>query len=318
MQKFLKRITVVILAIAILVIVGIIGFVYLAPGTATRFFVGLERSRAGLVHKAIELPDGTRYVYLEGGQGEPLMLLHGFGGNKDNFARVARFLTGHYRVIIPDHIGFGESAHPQDADYSPTEQAKRLKALALALEIKNLHFGGNSMGGQIALSYAALYPTEVKSLWLIDTAGIWSVPDNEIRNTILETGENPLLVRNEAEFLVLFDRVMSERPFVPRPVLNVLAQERIGNYELEKRIFQQFATDSIEERISGLAMPTLIVWGDEDQLINVATADVLHKLMPNSQVTIMKGIGHVPMLERPQQSAEDYLQFRAGMTLRLP
>ncbi|MEO7658030.1 MAG: alpha/beta hydrolase [Pyrinomonadaceae bacterium] len=313
-KKLLLSILAVLITASVLFVGAAFGFVYLAPDTATRFLIGVDRWRSGLVRKEIKLSDGTQYVYLEGGQGEPLILLHGFGGNKDNFARVSRFLTGQYRVIIPDHIGFGESAHPRDADYSPTAQAERLNAFAFGLNLKNPHLGGNSMGGQIALSYVALYPTEVKSLWLLDTAGIWSAPESEIRKTILETGENPLLVRNVDEFLNLFDRVMSEPPFVPGPILNVMAQERIRNYELEERIFGQIAADSIEERVRGLATPTLIVWGDEDRLINVATADVLHKLMPNSQVIIMKGIGHVPMLERPQQSAEDYLRFRAAMT----
>jgi pimeloyl-ACP methyl ester carboxylesterase len=263
------------------------------------------------VRKEIDLPDGLHFVYLEGGQGEPLMLLHGFGGNKDSFTRVARFLTPHFRVIVPDHIGFGESDHPQDADYSPTAQAGRLHALAQALGIKSLNVGGNSMGGQIALTYAALYPDEVRSLWLLAPAGVWSAPESEVRKIILETGQNPLLVRNEDEFRQIFGMVMNEPPFVPTPILNVLAKERIRNFALEERIFKQLVAESVEERISGLKTPSLIVWGDGDRLINVATADILHRLLSNSQVVIMPNVGHVPMIERPRQSAEDYLRFRA-------
>src|SRR5882724_5640851 len=112
-----------------------VGFVYLAPERATRWAIDAERKRAGLARKQIDLPGGLHYVYLEGGQGEPLLLLHGFGADKDNFTRVARFLTPHYRVIAPDHIGFGESAHPQDADYAPIAQAERVRELARALGI---------------------------------------------------------------------------------------------------------------------------------------------------------------------------------------
>jgi pimeloyl-ACP methyl ester carboxylesterase len=295
------------------IVVTALGFVYLAPETATRVVINVERQRAGLIRKEIDLPDGLRYTYLDGGQGEPLMLLHGFGGNKDNFTRVARFLTSRYRVIVPDHIGFGESAHPQDADYSPITQADRLHALTQALGIQSVHVGGNSMGGQIAMTYAALYPDEVKSLWLLDPAGVWSAPESELRKIIRETNHNPLLVRNEDEFAQIFVMVMNEPPFVPRPILNVLAKERIRNYVLEERIFRQLVADSVEDRVSGLKTPSLIVWGDSDRLINVATADILHKLLPNSQVVIMPGIGHVPMIERPRQSAEDYLRFRASL-----
>ena len=312
-MKLVKRIFAFVVIAAVLFVVGAVGFVYLAPASATRLFLTLERRQAGLERKEIDLPDGTHYVYLEGGQGEPLMLLHGFGANKDSFDRVAKFLTPKYRVIVPDHIGFGESAHPPDADYSPAAQAGRLHALAKALGVTDVHIGGSSMGGQIAMSYAVQFRSEVKSLWLIDTAGIWSAPASELRKTIEETGKNPLLIRTEEEFAGLFPWVMAEPPFIPRPIMNVLAQERIRNFDLEQRIFVQIAGDSMEERVRGMETPTLIVWGDKDRTINVATAEVLRALLPRSQVIIMPGIGHVPVIERPQQSADDYLRFRAEL-----
>ena len=276
--------------------------------------LGSERQRADLVRKEIVLPDGLRYVYLEGGQGEPLMLLHGFGGNKDNFTRAAQYLTPHYRVIVPDHIGFGESAKPAQADYTPAAQAERLRRFAQALGMRNLHLGGNSMGGQIALAYAARYPAEVDSLWLLNPAGVWSAPRSELADIVLGSGRNPLIVRSEDDFAYTFDFVMSDPPFVPRPILNVLAQERIRNADLEERIFVKVATDSIEQRVTGLSTPALIVWGDQDRVIHVGTAEILHKLMPGSRVIVMPGVGHLPMIERPKQSARDYLRFRSSLS----
>ncbi len=266
--------------------------------------------RSGLTRKEINLPNGIHYVYLEGGKGEPLILLHGFGANKDNFTRVARFLTPHYRVIIPDNLGFGESGHPHDADYSSSAQAARIRALAQALGITKVHLGGSSMGGQISMMYAFYYPDEVKSLWLIDPGGIWSAPKSEFYELITKTGENPLMARNEDEFAKIFAFVMADPPFIPRPMLNVMAQERIRNYDLEKRIMKEISSDSAEKYVTGLTTPTLIVWGDKDRVINPATAEILHKMMPASEVIMMKGLGHLPMLEEPRQSAEDYLKFR--------
>jgi len=299
-------------ALAILVIAAV-GFLYLAPEKATRLVVNLERDHAGLERKEITTPDGLHWVYLEGGKGTPLLLVHGFGANKDNFTRAAKYLVPHYHVIIPDLIGFGESDHPQQADYSPNAQAERLRVFAKALGIDNVHIGGNSMGGEIALCYAALHPKEVKSLWLLDPGGIWSAPASEVRKTIEQTGHNPLLVKTPDEFASLIHLAMSKPPFIPRPILNVMAQEPIRNYALSRRVFNQIVGDSIEKRVKGLAMPTLIVWGKEDRVINVATADILHKLMPNSKVLLMDGVGHAPMLEVSERSAEDYLQFRKSL-----
>ena len=97
-MKIVKRLLVAVL----LLIVLLVGWVYLAPESVVRAVFGLERQRSGLVHKEIALPDGLRFVYLEGGGGEPLMLLHGFGGDKDNFTRVARTLTP---ALPRDHSG---------------------------------------------------------------------------------------------------------------------------------------------------------------------------------------------------------------------
>ena len=138
------------------------------------------------------------------------------------------------------------------------------------------------------MSYAALHPTEVASLWLLDPGGVWSAPVSELRKVIAETGQNPLMARNEEEFAQIFAFVMSDPPFIPRPMLNVIAQERINNFGLEKRIFEQIAADSLEARVTGLRTPTLIVWGDQDRAIHVATAEILH-LMPASQVIILPG-----------------------------
>jgi pimeloyl-ACP methyl ester carboxylesterase len=307
------RIVKVVLALIIICILASIGFLYLAPEKATKMALNLERERSGLTRKEINLPGELHYVYLEGGKGESLVLLHRFGDDKDNFTRVARFLTPHYRVIIPDHIGFGESSHPLDANYSAGVQATRIRTLAKALGITKLHLGGNSMGGQISMMYAALYPDEVKSLWLLDPAGIWSAPSNGLREMVAKTGENPLLARSEDEFAKIFAFVMADPPFIPRPMLNVMAKARISNYELEKRILNEIAADSLDKFMVGLKTPTLIVWGDKDRVINPATAEILHKMMPRSKVIIMSGIGHLPMIEQPRKSAEDYLKFRTSL-----
>lgn len=293
---------------------GLIAYIYAFPEKAAQGAVQSERERSGLVRKEITLSDGLQYVYLEAGAGEPLLLLHGFGANKDNFTRIARLLAPQYRLVIPDHIGFGESSHPQDADYAPLAQAERLHALVQALNLGRIHIGGSSMGGQIAATYAAQYPDEVASLWLLDAAGAWSAPPSELAKIVEAGGRNPLLATNEDEFAEIFGFVMSKPPFIPRPILDVFAQERIRNHALEQRIFDQIRGDkSLEQRIAGLQTPTLIVTGDQDRAIHPESVQVFHKLLSNSKVVIMPGIGHLPMLEDVETTARDYLAFRAAL-----
>lgn len=284
-----------------------------APERAVRAALEYERRLAGLERREVALGNGLTTVYLEGGRGAPLLLLHGFGGDKDNFTRVAKYLTPHYRVIVPDQIGFGESSKPPQADYAPRAQAERLRAFARALGLQKLHLGGNSMGGHIALTYAAMYPKEVESLWLLNAAGVWSAPPSELRRKMTETGENPLLVQDEDDFAALVAMLTARPLMIPRPFLDVVAQARIKNYALEERIFKQLAADSVEERIRGLDVPSLVVWGQQDRVLHPGTAGILQMLLIRSEVVMMQGVGHVPMIEEPEKTALDYLQFRAKL-----
>jgi len=291
----------------------IVALIYLAPNAVTRFALNSERKRSNLVRKEIDLPNGLHYAYLEGGQGEPLLLLHGFGGNKDTFVRVSGFLIKDFRVIIPDIIGFGESSHPSQADYSPSSQVEQLRGLLQTLGVGKIHLAGNSMGAQIAMIYSSLYPDEVKSLWLLSPAGIWSAPKTDILRRITETGRNLLIARNTEEFKQVMAIGMRKPPYIPKPMLNVLAQERIQNAELEEHIFQQLLECSVENQVAGIETQTLIIIGDQDRVLSVETIEILGKLLPNSKAIIMQCVGHVPMFEKPQECAKDYLSFMTSM-----
>jgi len=309
-MTFLKRLLQFLFALAVLCFIALCAFIYIEPEKATQMAVDFERQQSGLVRKEITTPDGMHYVYLEGGEGDPLVLLHGFAADKDNFTRTARWLTPHYRVIIPDLVGFGESSAPADIDYSAHAQAGRMQVLAQALGLKRFDVGGNSMGGEIALAWAARHPEAVRSLWLLDTAGIPSAPQSELARIVLSNSGNPLIAHNEDEFAATCEFVMEDPPFIPRPMLDVMAQPRIKSVKLYEKIFDQIAPESVEEDITGLPTPTLIEWGAHDRAIDVRTVDVLANLLPNSEVDILKGIGHLPMVEAPRRSAEDYLRFR--------
>jgi len=161
--------------------------------------------------------------------------------------------------------------------------------------------------------YAALFPAEVKSLWLLAPGGVWSAPASEVRKRIDATGRNPMIVRNEEEFAQLVSGVTAMPLPIPRRFLDVLAQERIRNHELEGHIFKQLAADSVEQRVRGLATPALVVWGAQDRVLHPGSAGILQMLLTKSEVTLMPGVGHLPMLEQPEKSALDYLQFRARL-----
>lgn len=292
-----------------------------APNTlafsTTQKIVQHERSKSALVVKSLTLSSGDKIVYAENANvaGDLLLLIHGFGGNKDNFTRIARQLQG-YHLIIPDLLGFGESSKPMTADYRSEAQATRLHELLQAKGLaSNIHVGGNSMGGAISVAYAAKYPKEVKSLWLIDSAGFWSAGTaKSLEGATLE--DNPLLINKTADFYRLYDFVMSKPPYIPKSVKAVFAQERIANKPLESKILAQIVEDNVEERAKVIAeykIPTLVVWGEEDKVIKPETVTLIKEIIPQSQVIMMPDIGHVPMIEAVKQTAQDYKAFHATL-----
>ena len=292
-----------------------------APNTlavnTTQKIIQYERSKSDLEVKSLTLASGDKMVYAENGNlaGEPLLLIHGFGGNKDNFTRIADKLEG-YHLIIPDLLGFGDSSKPMTADYRADAQATRLHELMQAKGLtSNTHVGGNSMGGAISVAYAAKYPKEVKSLWLVDTAGFWSagVPKS-LEGATLEN--NPLLINSKEDFYKMYDFIMYKPPYIPKSVKAVFAQERINNKALDAKILEQIITDNVEERAKIIAkynIPTLVVWGDKDQVIKPETTKLIKEIIPQAQVIIMNDVGHVPMVEAVKDTANDYKAFRDGL-----
>lgn len=311
MKKWLTRI---LLTITIAVL-GLVGSLQVAPDQMTAFAIDLERSAAGLEKKQLTLPSGETIVYLENDTAqnaqdkkETLVLLHGFGSNKDIFVRAAAKLTDDFHVLIPDQAGFGESTRKLGQDYTSDKQAVRLQQFLASKNISKAHIGGNSMGGHIALAYAAMFPELTKSLWLINPGGFWSVPLPPAMKSFGRE-DHALLVKSADDFKHLYELTMYNPPYVPEAMLEVMAKPSIADRPLHVEISKQLVKDSIESRAATVKVPTLLTWGEEDQLINLKTTETILKLMPQTKLILMKDTGHMPMAENPKQVVNDYVAF---------
>jgi abhydrolase domain-containing protein 6 len=156
-----KKVVVVLGIVATLLIV-----LYLAlPGLLVKWAKESERKAAGLQQKSVRVGDHD-IAYIEGGKGESILMIHGFGANKDNWTRFAKFVTPTYRVTALDLPGFGDSTYLENASYRVADQAKRLDEFAGSVGLKKFHIVGNSMGGYIAARYAIMFPDKVLTLGL--------------------------------------------------------------------------------------------------------------------------------------------------------
>ena len=296
----------------LLVFAGVVGLVAVFPEDATDFAVSIERSRSGLTDGTLVV-DGETWHYLEGGPGDApvILLLHGFGGDKDNWTRFAGTLTDRYRVVAPDLPGFGESARHGDWDYSLPAQRERLEGFVKALNLDQFHIGGNSMGGHLAALYTHQYPDQVRSVALLNNAGIDAPRPSEVGSAIMR-GENPLILTSPEDFDRLLALVAHKQPFIPWPAKDVLARRAFENAAFNNYIFDALIDDrgiGLEPLLPDMRQSALIIWGEHDRVLDVSVIDVMQPLIPQAKVVIMKDTGHVPMLERPKETADHYLEF---------
>lgn len=275
-----------------------------------RAAITAQRNKGGLVERQVKI-DGHEIVYLDGGSGEPLLLLHGFGANKDNWIQIAPLLSPHYRLIIPDLPGFGDSTRDFDRRYSADDQIARLLAFVTALDLGAVHIGGNSMGGYLAGLLAARHPEAVKSLWLLAPAGVEAADPSEYF-LALERGENPLLVNDAADFARLVNLCFTKAPYVPKPFQRCLCERNIAERVFNEKVFGEMFTDpvSLENAMADCTVKTQVLWGDNDRILHPSGAGVLDKLLTNIDTHVMKRMGHCPMLERPAETAELFLKFQ--------
>jgi len=124
--------------------------------------------------------------------------------------------------------------------------------------------------------------------------------------------EEVLALLDVEGFERLLDFVFVERPQIPRPVARYLAEQAVVNRPFNEKVLHDLISEplALEDLVRDLPTPTLIVWGDHDRLVDVSGADLLHAVMPSSQVVVMKNVGHIPMVEKPEDTANAFLDFR--------
>ncbi|MFH1138774.1 MAG: alpha/beta fold hydrolase [Pseudomonadota bacterium] len=304
-----KLLVLALLAAALIVsIAATVYFVF--PEKIIAWAIDRERGKAGLTKKNVQVGDHL-VTYLEGGRGDVVVLMHGFGGDKDNWTRFAAFLTPRYRVIALDLPGFGESDFRPSASYAYSEQARRLDQFASAVGLDRFHLAGNSMGGHVSGRYAVEHPRRVRTLGLFASGGVKSPRDSEV-SAIIQKGEaNPLVVAAEEDFPRLMNFIFFAPPALPSFLHKALVRKTLARQEQNRTIFRQIALEhlALQPDLNRIEAPTLILWGDHDRVLDPSGAEVFSGLIKNSRKEIMKNCGHVPMIERPGEAARIYLTF---------
>ncbi|HYN20319.1 MAG TPA: alpha/beta fold hydrolase [Thermoanaerobaculia bacterium] len=259
---------------------------------------------------------GDQLVHVEqAGQGDPVVLLHGFGASTYSWRKVIPALAESFRVVAIDLNGFGYTQRPESFDsYTREGQAELVLHVMDALGIESAHLVGHSYGGGLTLWIAARHPARVRSLVLVDSSAPTYANDRRSRAAALR----PLNA--------LFLRTWVLHPgTVRRALLHSFHDDSLVTPELVREYFDRIRIEGVTAAYYGLTapvrsgtepvelteikIPALVVWGAEDELIPLAGGRKAADLMPNAELAVMEGVGHVPMEERPDEWLRLVLPF---------
>jgi pimeloyl-ACP methyl ester carboxylesterase len=281
-----------------------------------RWLVGrwenLNLADASKPGKMIRL-EGVAIHYVDRGQGQPLVLIHGLGGRIYNFRYNIPVLSEHMRVVALDLKGFGYSERPAAGDYSLTAQARLVGELMDRLGIPRAAVLGHSMGAAIALRLAANCPEKVDRLILVGSAP----PNGMVPRFAANLPLRPLLRLGAA--LVLHQPGLRERVLRQGFYDSAfVSPEMLEEFRLSARI--RGSTDAIASLLSDAARdepldlsrvsrPTLLLWGESDRWTNLRLARWLADELPDARLQVIDRARHMVLEERAEEANEAILAF---------
>ncbi len=237
------------------------------------------------------LVDGQELHYLEGGAGDPVVLVHGLGGSAEvDWAQLMPYLvqSGHH-VYAMDLLGFGESAKPASSSYSITEQAGLVEKFLDAKHLQRVTLAGESMGGWISAMAALDQPQRISRLILFDSAGFRFKPTFDLR---LFTPETKGQVDALAALLMPSPEPIPD--YVKEDLIRTIARDR---WVIERALASMVqGSDLLDEKFSALRMPLLIVWGKQDALTPLRIGEAMHRVTPQSVLEVYDGCGHIAVV----------------------
>jgi pimeloyl-ACP methyl ester carboxylesterase len=261
----------------------------------------------------------VNYVDIGSGPREPVVFVHGLGGQWQNWLENLPRAAQERRVIALDLPGFGLSPMPRDEVTIPG-YGRAVNALCEQLDLGVVEVVGNSMGGYIAAEVAIQFPQRVDRLVLVSAAGISSA----------DLAHRPILTLGRIATAVTSWSAARDRQIASRPKARHLALALVARYPSRLKadlayegFFKGTGKPGFEDallacldydfrdRLPEISRPTLIVWGEKDSIIPVKDAHEFERLIPDSRKVVMAETGHVSMAERPAAFNDLLMDFLA-------
>ena len=270
-----------------LVMVAGIGF-WARPVSYYNEAMQLRECFSGVESRSVQVAGHRVHYLVEGPEDGPaVVLVHGLGGHAEDWLNLSAYLVkAGYRVYLPDLPGYGRSEKPADFSYSVHDEAEAVVWFLDSLGLKQVDLGGWSMGGGIVQHVSYRHPERVRKLMLFASVGIKQAPTFDVR---LFTPTTP------AE-LDQLDALLYPHPprvpgFVARDILRISHEHAwVIHRALDSICTGQDATDNM---LPQFRIPVLIVWGAEDRIIPLEQGETMHRLVPQSELDVFPGCGHL-------------------------
>lgn len=273
--------------VVLLLVIGGVGFwerpvIYYDESMYVRDWLSGVRSREMMV-------GGHRLHYETEGpaDGPPVVLVHGLGGRAEDWRDLAPYLAkAGFRVYLPELIGYGRSEKPADFSYAIHDEADVVLGFLDALGLRQVDLGGWSMGGAIVQHVAFDHPERVRRLMLFNSAGLFVLP----------TWDPKLFTPTSVAELDQLDvLLMPNPPTVPAFIARDILRVSNGRAWIIHRAFAEMLTgkDATDKLLPQLKMPVLIIWGGEDHITPLSLGETMHKLVPQSELDVIPGCGHL-------------------------
>jgi pimeloyl-ACP methyl ester carboxylesterase len=271
-----------------------------------------ELEREAAATRFVEV-HGHDVAYRQAGSGPLLVMIHGIAGSSGTWVPAMPLLAEHFTVVAPDLLGHGESAKPR-GDYSLGAYASGIRDILAVLGHDRATIVGHSLGGGIAMQLAYQFPQMCERLVLVASGGLGKEVNPLLRALTLPGTEYvlPVLLSHQIHDVVgAMGSVLGRIGLRPDPFLGEVweAWTRLTDVRAQRAFIHTIRAviDVAGQRVSArdrlyLAneVPTMIVWGDRDQVIPVEHGRSAHDLMPGSRLEIVEGAGHFLPIERPE------------------
>jgi len=236
-----------------------------------------------------EIKQHNKFKYIEEGEGEPLVLLHGLFGALSNFEYLVEYFRQYYKVVVPMLPLF-------ELDILHTTVGGLEKFVYKFLETKDyrsIHLLGNSLGGHVALIHVLRHPERIKSVILTGSSGLF---ENGMGDTYPKRGDYDYM-RKKTE-MTFYDPAIATKELVDE--IYEIVNNRIKAIKIIA-LAKSAIRNNLGEELNQIKQPTLLIWGNNDNITPPFVAREFNKLIPNSELHFIDKCGHAPMMEVPDE-----------------